>query len=346
MNKNHRLEMNRFYKRYLITGGLGFIGTNFIYELLKNKDSLVFNLDNMSTGCNLSNGNEFKKYQNYKFFSKSICSKGILDILKENRIDCIVHFAAESHVDRSIEDPSNFIDTNINGTYNLLEQSLQYMEINNDFHFHHISTDEVYGSLTLQDEPFSESSQFRPNSPYSASKASSDHLVRAWNQTYGLNTTISNCSNNYGPYQNYEKFIPHVLKQALSGKPITIYGDGKNIRDWLYVSDHCSAILKILSEGSFGQTYNIGGNNQISNIEIVNIVCKILEELALRNKKFNNQNFTDLIEYIEDRKGHDFRYDIDSKKIESELSWTPKVEFETGIKSTISWYLENIEYLK
>lgn len=346
--------MSRDYRNFLVTGGMGFIGSNFIRLILGKKHiQNVINIDNLSDGSNVANLQPFDNDSRLKNIFKSINDEEVYNIIEKYNVDCIVHFAAESHVDRSIEDPNSFIDTNINGTLNLLNASLEYSKIKPNFHFHHVSTDEVYGSLSQEDPAFTELNQYMPNSPYSASKAASDHLVRAWHHTYGLKVTTSNCSNNYGPNQFPEKLIPVIIKSAITGSKIPIYGDGKNIRDWLYVEDHCKAIFKIIGKGEFGETYNIGGKNEISNIAIVNKICDLLEIEAplskpspYTNKKLDLNSYKDLIVYVDDRLGHDFRYSINPKKIETDLKWFPSEDFSTGISKTIKWYLSNIEWLK
>lgn len=340
-------------KNFLITGGLGFIGSNFINICLENKN-FVLNIDNQSKGSCTKNINYKGNEENYVYENLDINSNDISGLLSEYDIDYLIHFAAESHVDRSIESPKQFIDTNILGTYNLLAESLKYQESSSKkFLFHHVSTDEVFGSLSKSDELFKESNQYKPNSPYSASKAASDHLVRAWSKTYGLNSTISNCSNNYGPNQNPEKLIPKTILCCLKRETIPIYGNGENIRDWLYVEDHCRAIMKIILNGKPGSYYNIGGKNEINNIDLVTIICEQLDDyfvkgcnLPLSEKCKDFDSFKQLIKSVEDRPGHDFRYAIDSSKIEKELSWIPSETFKTGIKKTIQWYLNNIDWLK
>tara|TARA_A100001015_G_C15038236_1_gene737729 strand:- start:3426 stop:4472 length:1047 start_codon:yes stop_codon:yes gene_type:complete len=345
-------KINRNYKNFLITGGMGFIGSNFIKHILKKTDANVINIDNMSIGSNEKNHQSFHNNERYKFIKSSISDDHIYDIMFENNIDCLVNFAAESHVDRSLDEPSSFFKTNALGTLNLLNASLEYSKTRY-IHFHQISTDEVFGSLGKNEKPFSEKNQFQPNSPYSASKASADHLVRAWHHSYGLNVTSSNCSNNYGPNQFHEKLIPLVIKSCLEESKIPIYGDGKNIRDWLFVDDHCSAILKIINTAEFGETYNIGGKNEITNNDIVKKICNILESLApiksispLTNKVFKIKGYADLIDYVKDRPGHDFRYSIDPSKIENHLDWYPNEDFNSGIQKTIIWYLDNLERFK
>jgi len=328
----------------LITGGSGFIGSNFIQYLIDNANfQLIINLDKLTYAGNPDSLSNLENDSRYVFVNGDICNKDcIKKIFKDYKPNKIVHFAAESHVDRSIDGPSEFINTNIIGTYCLLEESLSfYNTLDNSsksfFKLHHISTDEVYGSLG-KSGLFKEITPYDPSSPYSASKASSDHLVRAWSRTFGLPVTISNCSNNYGPYQFPEKLIPLMIINCLSEKELPIYGKGENIRDWLYVEDHCRAIDLILQSGTIGDTYNIGGNNEIRNIDIVKSICNILDRLKPAS---SGKSYHDLITYVTDRPGHDFRYAIDSTKIKKELNWIPKETFNTGLVKTIEWYLNN-----
>ena len=336
--------MNKF-KRILITGGAGFIGSNFINRLLKETDSILFNIDKMSYSSDQyfvrDKLNEHNlRFKHYKIDLKN--AKDILDAFKEADPDLVINFAAESHVDRSIDVPEKFVNTNILGTLNLLEHSRKYFRKskNNNFRFLHISTDEVFGALGDFGK-FNEETPYDPSSPYSASKAGSDHLVRAWNKTYALPTLITNCSNNYGPYQFPEKLIPLMIINAINGNPLPVYGAGKNIRDWLYVLDHCEAILTVLEKGKVGQTYNIGGGNEIKNLEVVEMICNVLDRLI---PKKNSKSYKDLINFVEDRPGHDFRYAIDAQKINSKLGWYPKESFESGLEKTIKWYIENDEW--
>tara|TARA_X000000950_G_scaffold38472_1_gene41096 strand:- start:8300 stop:9355 length:1056 start_codon:yes stop_codon:yes gene_type:complete len=346
--------MRKNYKNFLVTGGMGFIGSNFIKFMLKQDEVVsIVNIDNLSEGSCEDNLAEERGNEKLYFYNKSIKDDAVATILEDHNIDCLVHFAAESHVDRSILNPNSFVETNVNGTLNLLNHSLSYAKNKKHFHFHHVSTDEVYGSLSVEEPAFTEENQYMPNSPYSASKAGSDHLVRAWHHTFGLNTTTSNCSNNYGPNQFPEKLIPVIIKSALQGKLIPIYGSGENIRDWLYVDDHCEAIYKIIHEGKFGETYNVGGKNEITNIEIVKTICELLDEMCpviepspYNGIKLDISSYSDLIEYVEDRLGHDFRYSINPKKIEEEIKWFPKESFTSGINKTIAWYLANLNWLK
>ena len=334
-------------KTYLITGGCGFIGSNFIQYLFENEIAKhVINIDKMTYAGNKENLSLIKGQSNYSLFEGDICNRELLgNILQKYNPDVLVHFAAESHVDRSIDEPTEFIQTNVVGTLSLLHESSQWLknlpsDLKNKFRFIHISTDEVYGSLGNNGK-FKESTPYDPSSPYSASKASSDHLARAWYKTYDLPVIVTNCSNNYGPYQFPEKLIPLMIINALAGKELPIYGTGLNIRDWLYVRDHCEAIQTVINFGRLGQTYNIGGNNEITNIQIVNTICEILTH---KRPLDNGKSYKDQIVFVPDRPGHDFRYSIDSFKIMNELSWSPKESFETGIEKTISWYLKNQDW--
>ena len=326
-------------KSILVTGGCGFIGSNFIRNIVeKHKSIQIVNLDKLTYAGNISNLNDLAKSQ-YIFSQGDICDSDLLESLfSKYKFDSVVHFAAESHVDRSIDGPSEFIQTNVVGTLNLLEQSRKFYSKskNKNFKFLHVSTDEVYGSLGNEGK-FLETTPYDPSSPYSASKASSDHLVRAWNRTYDLPTLITNCSNNYGPYQFPEKLIPLMIINSLNDLKLPVYGKGENIRDWLYVTDHCDAIWCVLNDGTTGETYNIGGNNEIKNLNIVRTICDILDELLPKE----NESYSELITFVKDRPGHDFRYAIDSKKIKNELGWLPKESFESGIRKTIEWYLNN-----
>ena len=339
----------------LVTGGCGFIGSNFIDFLLnksKKKDSYksIINFDKITYAGNPDNLTHLINEEKYKFVLGDICDeKYFYEVIKSNDIDAIVHFAAESHVDNSIDSPDDFINTNIIGTCSVLKAAKKYQEEKEDLIFYHISTDEVYGSLQMKEDAFKEDNQYKPNSPYSASKASSDHLVRAWHHTFKLPVITSNCSNNYGPFQFPEKLIPLSIMNALKGKPITIYGDGKNIRDWLYVNDHCDAIENILFKGAIGEMYNIGGNNEKTNLDIVCSICHHLEELMPSEENINMKDgskYIDLITFIKDRPGHDFRYSIDSSKLQKELDWRPLETFETGIKKTVAWYVLNLDWMK
>ena len=333
----------------LVTGGSGFIGTNFIHYLINNTDyKRIINLDKLTYAGNNDNLINIQQNIRYKFIKGDICDRQcIKKIFQDYSPNKIVHFAAESHVDRSIDGPKDFINTNIVGTSILLEESLSYYNklkkiSKSSFKFHHISTDEVFGSLGEKGF-FVEDSPYDPSSPYSASKASSDHLVRAWHRTFGLPVTISNCSNNYGPYQFPEKLIPLIIINCLSNKSLPVYGKGENIRDWLYVEDHCKAINLILQEGAIGDTYNIGGNNEISNINIVESICTILDKLKPSN---SGKSYKQLISFVKDRPGHDFRYAINTTKIKKDLNWEPKETFDSGLTKTIKWYLENENWWK
>ena len=330
--------------KIIVTGGCGFIGSNFILRQVQKYQNLVLNLDKLTYAGNKENLSTIVNEPNYQFVKCNICdTQMVLDTLHQFQPDWIVHFAAESHVDRSIDEPMAFIQTNLVGTATLLNSALKYWQETNfkskraRFKFLHVSTDEVFGSLDNKGF-FTEKTSYDPSSPYSASKAGSDHLVRAWHHTYGLPTLITNCSNNYGPFQFPEKLIPLMIANCLDEKPLPVYGKGLNIRDWLYVEDHCDALDAILQRGAIGETYNIGGNNEINNIDIVKIICSVLDELRPRK---NGTLYDELITYVKDRPGHDFRYAIDASKIKNELNWKPKETFETGIQKTIQWYLEN-----
>lgn len=333
--------------KLLITGGAGFIGSNFIRFLQNKEPELeIFNLDLLTYAGSLENLNNLPYPEKYFLIKGDIVDQDLVEsILRDNQIDTIVHFAAESHVDRSLEGPAAFIQTNIVGTFTLLEAARKVWLLENKWdtqqaRFHHISTDEVYGSLKPSDPAFKETTPYNPNSPYAASKASSDHLVRSYAHSFGLPVSISNCSNNYGPYQFPEKLIPLMILNALTGKPLPIYGDGKQIRDWLYVEDHCQAIWTIIQNGKLGESYNIGGGNQPTNIEIVKTICNILDELDAANKPHEN-----LIEYVTDRPGHDRRYAMNTNKIHQELGWQPKYNLKHGLKKTVGWYLGNLDWL-
>jgi len=327
----------------LVPGGAGFIGANFVLDWLRGCDEPVVNLDALTYAGNLESLASLAGDPRHIFVRGDICDRELVDrLLAAHRPRAIVHFAAESHVDRSIHGPGDFIRTNVNGTFTLLEAARgHWLSLAGDekaaFRFHHVSTDEVYGSLGPRDPAFTETDTYEPNSPYSASKAASDHLVRAWHHTYGLPVTTSNCSNNYGPYHFPEKLIPLMIANALAGKPLPVYGDGQQIRDWLYVSDHCSAIRSILEKGKSGEVYNVGGWNEKPNIEIVNTLCTLLDEL----KPDPAGSYSRLITFVTDRPGHDRRYAIDARKIERQLGWRPAETFETGIRKTVEWYLAN-----
>jgi dTDP-glucose 4,6-dehydratase len=328
----------------LVTGAAGFIGSNFVLDWLDQSTEDVVSLDLLTYAGNLENLSSLNQNPHHHFVKGNIGDRDlILSLLKKYQIRAVVNFAAESHVDRSIHGPGDFIETNIVGTYNLLESVRSYWndldEISkNTFRFLHVSTDEVYGSLDDKAPAFTENNPYEPNSPYSASKAASDHLVRAWFHTYGLPVLTTNCSNNYGPYHFPEKLIPLCILNALKGKPLPIYGDGKQIRDWLYVKDHCSAIREVLSEGNIGETYNVGGWNEKTNLEVVETLCAILDELK---PKSDGKSYADQITFVKDRPGHDRRYAIDASKLERDLGWKPQETFETGLRKTVLWYLEN-----
>ena len=330
-------------KLILVTGGCGFIGSNFIqYILQKNSSVHIINLDKLTYAGNLKNLASVSNNR-YTFVKGDICDKNVVDFLfNKYSFESVVHFAAESHVDRSIDGPSEFIQTNIVGTLNLLEHSKKFVlkSKNKNFKFLHVSTDEVYGSLGNSGK-FLEETPYSPNSPYSASKAGSDHLVRAWNKTYDLPILITNCSNNYGPYQFPEKLIPLIIINAMNDKPLPVYGKGDNVRDWLYVLDHCDAISTVLDKGEIGQTYNVGGNNEIKNIDVVETICGILDNLIPRR---DAESYKKLINFVKDRPGHDFRYAIDANKINSQLGWSPKESFESGIEKTVKWYINNADW--
>ncbi|CAM3864359.1 dTDP-glucose 4,6-dehydratase [Rheinheimera salexigens] len=367
--------------KILVTGGAGFIGSAVIRHIIENTTDSVINVDKLTYAGNLDNLIEVESSNRYAFAKVDICdSTALTGVFAQHQPDAVMHLAAESHVDRSIDGPAEFIHTNIVGTYTLLEVARKYWqqlsdEKKSDFKFHHISTDEVYGDLphpadagdeclVLNDELkeqkvntqnsklntnnlplFTETTAYEPSSPYSASKAASDHLVRAWMRTYGFPTLITNCSNNYGPYHFPEKLIPLVILNALEGKPLPIYGKGDQIRDWLYVEDHARALYKVVTEGQIGETYNIGGHNEKTNLEVVETICKILDEMApIKNSKLNIQHYKSLITFVKDRPGHDRRYAIDASKIERELGWVPVESFETGLRKTVQWYLVNKDW--
>ena len=327
----------------IVTGGAGFIGSNFILRWLERFDEDILNIDNLSYAADLNNLKDIEHNLNYSFKKLNIQNQDeITTLILESKPRAILNFAAESHVDRSIEGPENFIHSNIVGTYSLLEASLQYWNSlgekeKDNFRFFHISTDEVFGSLNMSDEKSTEESPYRPNSPYSASKAASDHLVRAWHHTFELPTLISNCTNNYGPHQHQEKLIPLIITNALENKNLPIYGDGKNIRDWLYVEDHCEAIIKILENGKPGETYNIGGSCEKNNLEVVSEICKILDSVK---PKQDGSSYKEQIEFVKDRPGHDFRYSLDTSKIKKDFNWKPKESFSSGLEKTVQWYLD------
>lgn len=333
----------------LVTGGAGFIGSNFVLDWLQENQEPVVNLDKLTYAGNLQNLESLEKDPRHIFVKGDIGDSDLVTkILKEHQIRAVVHFAAESHVDRSIHGPAEFIHTNIIGTFNLLEATRQYwnnlaVAQKSDFRFLHVSTDEVYGSLGPNDPPFTETNPYQPNSPYSASKASSDHLVRAAFHTYKMPVLTTNCSNNYGPFQFPEKLISLVIHNALEGKPLPVYGNGQQIRDWLYVKDHCSAIRAVLAKGKLGETYNIGGWNEKQNIEVVKTLCRILDEIKPRA---DQKPYSDQITFVQDRPGHDQRYAIDARKIEKELGWKPAETFDTGMLKTVRWYLNNSAWVQ
>lgn len=331
----------------LVTGGAGFIGANFVLDWIAATGEPVVNLDALTYAGNLESLKSLDGDARHIFVKGDIGDRALVDsLLTQQQPRAIVHFAAESHVDRSIHGPGAFVQTNVNGTFTLLEAARgHWMTLEGAakqaFRFHHVSTDEVYGSLGPQDDPFTETHPYEPNSPYSASKAASDHLVRAWHHTYGLPVVTTNCSNNYGPYHFPEKLIPLMIVNALAGKPLPVYGDGQQVRDWLYVKDHTSAIREVLARGKVGETYNVGGWNEKPNIEIVKTVCALLDEL----KPDAAGSYARLITYVTDRPGHDRRYAIDARKLERELGWKPAETFETGIRKTVRWYLDNTEWV-
>lgn len=335
--------------KILITGGAGFIGSAVVRHIIKNTGDTVLNVDKLTYAGNLESLKEVEHDDRYQFAQLDICdAEGIAKVLSEFQPDLVMHLAAESHVDRSIDGPAEFITTNIVGTYTLLEAVRKYwntlpQEKKDAFKFHHISTDEVYGDLHGTDDLFTETTPYAPSSPYSASKASSDHLVRAWNRTYGLPTMVTNCSNNYGPYHFPEKLIPLMILNALDGKALPVYGDGLQIRDWLYVEDHARALYKVITEGEVGETYNIGGHNEKANIDVVKTICTILDELQPRE---DGTSYSSLITFVKDRPGHDLRYAIDAAKIQRDLGWSPKETFDSGIRKTVEWYLANLDWCR
>ena len=333
----------------LVTGGAGFIGSAVIRYLINDLKCSIVNVDKLTYAGNLESLRGFDKSPLYEFEEVDICDLSEINrIFSKYQPDQVMHLAAESHVDRSIDIPGEFIHTNIVGTYIMLESSRKYWsELSGDkkadFRFHHISTDEVYGDLNGSDDLFLETTPYSPSSPYSASKAGSDHLVRAWNRTYNLPILLTNCSNNYGPYQFPEKLVPHIILNALRGKPLPIYGDGSQIRDWLYVEDHAKALFTVLTKGLIGETYNIGGHNEKTNLEVVESICDLLEELA-PHKPNGLVHYRDLITFVKDRPGHDFRYAIDASKVERELGWVPDETFKSGLRKTVKWYLDNSDW--
>ena len=333
----------------LLTGGAGFIGSNFILEWMGAQRGPIVNLDNLTYAGNLHNLESVSSRPGYLFVEGDICDRELVQrLLREHRPAAIVHFAAESHVDRSIYGPDDFVRTNVNGTFTLLEAARAYWSelpkpVHGMFRFLHVSTDEVYGSLGPDDPPFRETTPYAPNSPYSATKAASDHLVRAYHHTYGLPTLTTHCSNNYGPYQFPEKLIPLIMLNAQAGKPLPVYGDGQNVRDWLYVEDHCQAIRTVLERGTPGQCYNIGGWNEMKNMEIVETICSLLDEFSPRDPVVPHRQ---LITFVQDRPGHDRRYAMDARKIQRELGWKPRETFASGIRKTVEWYLQHDEWVK
>jgi dTDP-glucose 4,6-dehydratase len=329
--------------KFLVTGGAGFIGSAVIRHLINDTEHEVVNLDKLTYAGNLQSLRDVSDNERYSFEKVDICdAQAVAEVFAKHQPDIVMHLAAESHVDRSIDGPGEFIHTNIIGTYTLLDAARKYYkelseEKQKQFRFHHISTDEVYGDLEGTDDLFTEETCYAPSSPYSASKAGSDHLVRAWNRTYNLPTLVTNCSNNYGPYHFPEKLIPLMILNALDGKPLPVYGDGKQIRDWLYVEDHARALVLVATKGEIGETYNIGGHNEKQNIEVVKTICAILDKKVPKE----DGSYENLITYVKDRPGHDVRYAIDASKIERELGWKPQETFETGLEKTVQWYLDN-----
>ncbi len=335
--------------KILITGGAGFIGSAVVRHIINNTQDQVVNLDKLTYAGNPESLVSVSNSNRYAFEQVDICSRHELDrVFMQHQPDAVMHLAAESHVDRSIDGPAAFIETNIIGTYQLLEAAKDYWKNLDDtrkaaFRFHHISTDEVYGDLEGPEDLFAETTPYAPSSPYSASKASSDHLVRAWKRTYGLPTLVTNCSNNYGPYHFPEKLIPLMILNALEGKPLPVYGKGNQIRDWLFVEDHARALYKVVTEGKVGETYNIGGHNEKQNIDVVHTICDLLDELQPANN-LPIKSYKELITFVKDRPGHDIRYAIDSSKIKRELGWVPQETFESGIRKTVEWYLNNLQW--
>lgn len=333
-------------KPILVTGGAGFIGSNFVHHWMKVEGSPLVNLDKLTYAGNPANLSSIAEDDRHFFVRGDICDRRLLnDLLRSHHPWAIVHFAAESHVDRSIHDGQDFIRTNVEGTFSLLQAAREYVnelpaQDKMTFRFLHVSTDEVYGSLEATDPPFTETTAYAPNSPYSASKAASDHLVRAFHHTYGLPTLTTNCSNNYGPYQFPEKLIPLMIHNALRGKPLPVYGDGQNVRDWLYVLDHCEAIRQVLHKGRLGETYNIGGQSEKTNLEVVSEICRTLGELQ------PGRDYQSLVQFVKDRPGHDRRYSVDTSKIRREIGWTPEESFTTGLGKTIAWFLDNVAWVE
>lgn len=336
--------------KILVTGGAGFIGVNLIHYLIRETDHDVINLDKLTYAGNLSSLEGVLEHPRHTFVQVDLCDTAQLEkVFMQHKPTAVIHLAAESHVDRSIDGPSNFIATNIVGTFNLLQAAQQHW--NNIGHiesnrFLHVSTDEVYGSLSLDSPAFNEKARYDPHSPYSASKAASDHLARAWQDTYRVPVIVTNCSNNYGPFQFPEKLIPVVILKASRREPIPVYGNGQNIRDWLYVEDHCRALIAALEQGEPGETYNVGGNNEMTNLDLVNLLCDILDQSWPSELNSKNQSYRDLITFVTDRPGHDFRYAIDASKIKRELHWSPSESAKTGFSKTVRWYLDNQEWWK
>ena len=349
MTQNQNAVSKHSAAPILVTGGAGFIGSNFVLDWLATNHTPVVNLDKLTYAGNLANLASIENDPAHTFIQGDICDAALVTaLLERHKPRAIVHFAAESHVDRSIHGPEAFLRTNIDGTFTLLQAARQYYgaltgEAKDRFRFLHVSTDEVYGTLGPKDPAFNEETPFAPNSPYAASKASSDHLIRAWVHTYGLPAIITNCSNNYGPFQFPEKLIPLMISNALQGKPLPVYGDGQQIRDWLFVLDHCRAIRIVLENGNIGETYNVGGNNQRANLDVVNTLCALLDELVPNSP---HKPHTQLIKYVQDRPGHDRRYAIDARKIQRDLDWFPQESFETGLRKTVEWYLANAAWVE
>ncbi|MFK4752599.1 dTDP-glucose 4,6-dehydratase [Oceanobacter antarcticus] len=335
--------------KLLVTGGAGFIGSAVVRHIIQNTHNEVVNLDCLTYAGNPESLKDVDQSERYAFEQVDLCNKdAVIAVFNQHKPDAVMHLAAESHVDRSIEGPGEFIQTNVVGTFNLLEAARGYWARlddsgKNNFRFHHISTDEVYGDLEGTNDLFTETTPYAPSSPYSASKAASDHLVRAWGRTYGLPVIVTNCSNNYGPYHFPEKLIPHVILNALHGKTLPVYGQGNQIRDWLYVEDHARALYKVVTEGEVGETYNIGGHNEKTNLSVVETICTLLEELA-PSKPDGVEHYRDLITFVKDRPGHDMRYAIDASKIKQELGWVPEESFESGIRKTVQWYLTQTDW--